>query len=81
MRIVSGLMPALPAYACVDCMMPRRWRRSDAAARGQNLAEFRALLHLEMRDRAVAVPDLEVKLRVVLGTFGHCIAALAELSD
>ena len=51
--------------------MPRRWRRSDAAARGQNLPELGALLHLEMRDRAVAVPDLEVQLRVVLGTFGH----------
>ena len=41
-------------------MMPRRWRRSDAAARGQDLPEFRALFDLEMRDRAVAVPYFEV---------------------
>ena len=51
--------------------MPRRWRRSDAAARGQNLPEFRALLHLEMRDRAVAIADLEIQFFVALGRLGQ----------
>ena len=60
--------------------MPRRWRRSDAAARGQDLPELGALFDLEMRDRAVAVPDLEVQLFVALGRLSHgfCHSLLGE---
>ena len=45
-----------------------------AGIRGQDLPELGGLFHLEMRERAVRVRDLEVQFFVALGRLGHCIA-------
>ena len=77
---VAGTLLEIHAFAVDHKANSSFFNSRLASIRGQDLPELCGLLHLEMRERAVRVRDLEVQLFVALGRLSHgfCHSSLGE---